>query len=90
MSEKKFEFDQAMAELEQITRWFESTEVNLDQGLAKFERGMELSTKLKEHLSLVENRVEKIKAKFAPAAGAPVSAPDIPPFDEELPVNLFE
>lgn len=70
---KPFEFEQALKELEDITTWFESTNVDLDQGLVKFERGMELATQLKSHLAGVENRVEKIKQRFA--AGAQV-APD--------------
>jgi exodeoxyribonuclease VII small subunit len=70
---KKFKFDEAMKELEAITAWFESTDVDLDEGLVKFERGMELATKLKEHLSTVENRVEKIKVKFS--APAPLALP---------------
>jgi exodeoxyribonuclease VII small subunit len=66
-----FEFETALKELEAITAWFESSDADLDQGLAKFERGMELAAALKEHLSLVENKIEKIKLKFD---GAPVSA----------------
>ena len=70
MTAKPFEFEKALKELEDITAWFESTDVDLDQGLAKFERGMELSAALKQHLLGVENRVEKIKQRFsAPAAG---------------------
>jgi len=80
MSESKFEFDKALTELEEITQWFEGTNVDLDQGLIKFERGMELASKLKSHLSTVENRVEKIKARFAapatPAPEAPSESPD--------------
>lgn len=70
---KPFEFEKAMRELEEITAWFESSDVDLDQGLAKFERGMELSAQLKDHLSTVENRVEKIKQRFA-TPSAPVAA----------------
>ncbi|MBW4061883.1 exodeoxyribonuclease VII small subunit [Candidatus Saccharibacteria bacterium] len=77
MTDKKFQFDEAMTELEAITGWFESTDVDLDQGLVKFERGMELAAALKEHLTSVENRVEKIKVKFsAPAKPAALTLPD--------------
>jgi len=89
---KKFEFEPALKELEAITQWFEQTDVDLDQGLVKFERGMELAAQLKAHLSTVENRVEKIRARFdgapaaKPAAGQPPeseSDPDLPPLDDE-------
>jgi exodeoxyribonuclease VII small subunit len=77
MTEKPFEFEKALKELESITTWFESSDVDLDQGIAKFERGMELASQLKTHLASVENRVEKIRARFA----APRS--DAPPTDTE-------
>lgn len=64
MPQKPFYFEAAIKELEEITQWFESSEADLDEGLVKFERGMELATQLKQHLSTVENRVEKIKARF--------------------------
>ncbi|MDB5178463.1 MAG: Exodeoxyribonuclease 7 small subunit [Patescibacteria group bacterium] len=65
MTDKPFEFEKALKELEDITTWFESTDVDLDQGLDKFERGMELASQLKAHLVTVENRVEKIKQRFS-------------------------
>jgi exodeoxyribonuclease VII small subunit len=67
MTTKPFEFEKALKELEDITLWFESSDVDLDQGLVKFERGMELATQLKDHLAVVENRVEKIKQRFSGA-----------------------
>lgn len=68
MTNKPFEFEKALKELEEITTWFESADVDLDAGLAKFERGMELAAELKTHLSSVENRVEKIRQRFSGAA----------------------
>lgn len=69
MTDKPFEFEKALKELEDITTWFESTDVDLDQGLDKFERGMELTSQLKAHLVTVENRVEKIKQRFSATTG---------------------
>lgn len=63
-SEKKLNVEQAFQELEQITAWFEKEEIDLEEGLAKFERGLELARKLKTRLGEVENRVKEIKAKF--------------------------
>ncbi|HSX02113.1 MAG TPA: exodeoxyribonuclease VII small subunit [Candidatus Saccharimonadia bacterium] len=65
MTTKPFEFEKALHELEEITAWFESSQVDLDQGLTKFERGMELASQLKDHLQLVENKVEKIRQRFS-------------------------
>lgn len=64
-TDKKFHFDQAFTELEQITEWFEKEDIDLEEGLTKFERGLEIARKLKERLGEVENRVETIKQKFA-------------------------
>ncbi len=74
----KADFGAHMTELEEITAWFESENVDLNQALAKFERGMQLADILKRELGQVENRVEKIKAQFdAPPVSA--EAEDEPP-----------
>ncbi len=74
------DFGAKLEELEAITAWFESDEVDLNAALAKFERGMQLAGELKTELTTIENRVEKIKAKFdAPSAvSAFANAPDEP------------
>lgn len=69
-AEDKLDFAAGLAELEGITAWFEAEDVDLDAALAKFERGLQLSARLKEHLQAVENRVEKIKQKFDGAAAS--------------------
>jgi exodeoxyribonuclease VII small subunit len=80
-----FNFTKKLAELEEITSWLESDKVDLDQALVKFERGMELAAELKDHLSVVENRVEKIKAKFETSkTSVPVDEPE-----PEGPASLF-
>lgn len=61
---KKSSFSEAFQELEQITAWFESSEVDLDEGLKKFERGLELASQCKKKLSEVENKVVELKKKF--------------------------
>jgi len=64
MKADSFDFGASLKELEAITTWFEGDNIDLDEGLVKFERGMELATKLKAHLAETQNRVEKIKVKF--------------------------
>ena len=39
--------------------------MDLDEGLKKFERGLELATFCKDKLTEVENKVEEIKKKFS-------------------------
>jgi exodeoxyribonuclease VII small subunit len=83
MTAKPFEFEKALKELEEITAWFESSSVDLDAGLAKFERGMELASELKTHLASVENRVDKIRQRFSAEGQARTASqtqtPDLPP-----------
>jgi exodeoxyribonuclease VII small subunit len=73
------DFGAKLKELEAITAWFESDEVDLNAALAKFERGMQLADELKRELQQVENRVEKIKARFdTPVAPEPTDEADEP------------
>lgn len=62
---KKLTFAEAFAELEAITEWFETAEVDLDEGLKKFERGLELAKLCKGKLVEVENKVVELKKKFS-------------------------
>lgn len=64
-TKKKEDFAASFAELEKISEWFETEEIDLDEGLKKFERGLELATVCKKKLSEVENKVEEIKKKFS-------------------------
>lgn len=57
-------FSKAFTELEQITEWFEKGEADLDEGLKKFERGLELAKICKGKLSEVENKIKELKKKF--------------------------
>ena len=63
-AKKKIDFAKAFEELEAITEWFEREDTDLDEGLKKFERGLELASQCKEKLSEVENRVREIKERF--------------------------
>lgn len=61
---KQSNFADSFAELEKITEEFENEEIDLDQGLKKFERGLELASELKKKLNEAENKVETIRKKF--------------------------
>jgi exodeoxyribonuclease VII small subunit len=67
-NKERFNFGEAFAELEKITDWFDKEEIDLEDGLLKFERGLELAAKLKSRLKEVENKVEEIKVKFSDLA----------------------
>ena len=64
-TDAKRNFTADFKELEDIVRWFESNEVDLEEGLKKFERGLELAKTCRARIKDVENKVVQIKAKFA-------------------------
>lgn len=57
-------FAEQFAELEKITAWFEKGEVEIEEALKKFERGLELSESLQKYLAGVEQRVVEMKKKI--------------------------
>jgi exodeoxyribonuclease VII small subunit len=60
-SKKQTTFTEQFAELEEITRWFERGDVDLDEGLQKYERGLALATLCKARLREIENTVIALK-----------------------------
>lgn len=62
---QKFNFTTAIKELEEINRWFQSEDINLEEGLAKFRRGLELIKSCRQRLKKVENDFTEIKKEFA-------------------------
>jgi exodeoxyribonuclease VII small subunit len=64
MKEKKFNFSKAYEEIEKINEWFKGENIDLDEALKKYERGMELISKCKQRLQEVENKFQEIKNKF--------------------------
>jgi len=63
MPEEKFNFTKAYQEIEGINEWFQGEEMDLDEALRKYERGMELINKCKDRLKESENKFEEIKKK---------------------------
>lgn len=60
-------FQEAFDELEQIAEKFESGTLDLEESLTLYERGLVLVGICKKRVSLVENRVKEINAKFSPS-----------------------
>jgi exodeoxyribonuclease VII small subunit len=65
MAEEKFNFTKAYQEIEEINKWFQKEDIDLDEALKKYERGMELIEKCKKRLKEVENKFEEIKKKYS-------------------------
>ncbi|MFA5129761.1 MAG: exodeoxyribonuclease VII small subunit [Patescibacteria group bacterium] len=64
MPKKTSDFSSAFKELEELASWFEHEEPDLDKGLAKFERAMELAAQCREQLSKAEQKIKEIKGRF--------------------------
>jgi len=55
--EKELNFEEAIAELEEIAQELESGKLNLDDSIKKFEEGMRLSKQCTEYLESAEKRI---------------------------------
>lgn len=63
-NKKEQSLSESFSELEKITEEFERGEVDLEKGIPKFKRGLELAKRLKYKLSAIENEIEEIKVRF--------------------------
>lgn len=54
-------FAKQFAELEAIAAWFEGDAIDLEEGLAKFERGMALAQELRARLAEAEVTIAKLQ-----------------------------
>lgn len=67
----KFDFAKAIKEIEEINQWFQNEDIDLDVGLEKFKRGLDLIKKCRIRLKQVENEFIDIKKEYAiPEKGA--------------------
>lgn len=61
---KQIDVAKSFEELEALTNWFEKGDGDLDQGLQKFEKAMEIADALRKRLNEAENKVKEIKERF--------------------------
>ncbi|MCW1891635.1 MAG: exodeoxyribonuclease VII small subunit [Candidatus Uhrbacteria bacterium] len=64
MAKKTGDFSSSFKELEELASWFEHEQPDLDKGLQKFERAMELASQCREQLSKAEQKIQEIKERF--------------------------
>lgn len=57
----QFDYQALNAELESILAELEAGNLNIDQALKQYERGMFVVKELQKYLKLAENKVKKIK-----------------------------
>lgn len=61
---EKFNFNTAYQKVEEINEWFQEENIDLNEALEKYQKGMELINKCKEELKGAENQFEEIKKKY--------------------------
>lgn len=61
--QSNFKYSDALKELEEITTYLESSDVDLDEAIKRFDRGSELAVQIEQHLQEAENKVKTIKIK---------------------------
>jgi len=59
--DKKFNFSKSYQDLQKIVQWFETEEVDLEEGIAKFEEGAKIVKELKNYLEKMENKIKELK-----------------------------
>lgn len=59
-SSKKFNFKKAFAELEAISMWFQNPDIDLDEALKKYQRGLALIKATQLHLKQTENEFRAV------------------------------
>ena len=60
-TDKKFNFAKSYGELQKIVEWFEKEDVDLEEGIKKFEEGIKIVSVLKEYLGKMENKIKELK-----------------------------
>ncbi|MCL4427037.1 exodeoxyribonuclease VII small subunit [Patescibacteria group bacterium] len=63
-SAEQFNFSAALKELDTINAWFEQENTDLNEGLVKFKRALELIQSCKKTLTEAKNEIHDIKKEF--------------------------
>jgi exodeoxyribonuclease VII small subunit len=63
-TKKPKSYQQMADELAGLIEWFESSSVNLDEAVSKYEQAMQLVEQMENYLKSAENKIKKITLKF--------------------------
>lgn len=64
MTTKKTDYQSLNTELNQVLETLQSTDLDVDQAVKSFERGMQLIEELEIQLKSAENKITKIKQQW--------------------------
>ncbi|MFW5703134.1 MAG: exodeoxyribonuclease VII small subunit [Candidatus Dojkabacteria bacterium] len=63
-SEASKKLSEQLKELEKISSYFDSEEVDVDTAIEKYEAGMKLASEIKQQLVSYEQKIERIKERY--------------------------
>lgn len=61
VKDKNMNFTKSYADLQKIVEWFERDDLDVEEGIKKFEEGMVLVKELKTYLQSMEVRIVELK-----------------------------
>lgn len=61
---KSFDYQAKQAELETLLAALQSGELDIDEAIATYERGMQLASELGTYLKTAEHKIAKVKKTF--------------------------
>lgn len=67
MTKENINYKKLSAELEEVISKLQSADLDVDEAVKAYERGMEIAKELESYLKQAENKVEKIKADWSSA-----------------------
>lgn len=59
--EKNINFTKSYGDLQKVVEWFERDDLDIEEGIKKFEEGMVLVKELKSYLQSMEVRIVELK-----------------------------
>lgn len=63
MTKKKFDFTESIKKLDEINKWFQEEEIDLDEGLEKLKEGKGIIKACREELKRIDTEFIKIQDK---------------------------
>lgn len=65
MANKKFNFEEKMAQLKEITEKLKNDNENIDNLLVDYEKGIKIANECQEYLQKVENKIIDISKSYS-------------------------
>lgn len=64
MSKANHSLSEKLEELEELLVWFEQSDLDIEQALAKYEKGQALAASVREQLTEIENKITVLEKRF--------------------------